>query len=132
MQSINNSGTSSVIYRLNKISLYTEPYYIFELENQDSKIKTLFTSTDVSPTPLSYNEFLFVNGVSFSATQSRFDLDAGKYFLTIYETQFKNTINLASASSFAIYYGELKIEGDVVPDTVYYNASDNDTIKYFE
>jgi hypothetical protein len=131
MKSIEKSGTSSVIFRLNKISQYVTPYYIFELENQNSKIKTLFTSTDVSTTPLQYNEFLFVNGVTYSATQSRFNLDSGNYFLSIYETQFKGITALGSASSIALYYGELNIKGDLIPDTIYL-SSPNDTTTYFE
>lgn len=128
---IEKSGTSSVIFRLNKISQYIEPYYIFELENQNSKIKTLFTGDDVSTNPLQYNEFLFVNGVTYSATQSRFNLDSGNYFLTIYETEFKGITHLGSASSIGLYYGELNIKGDLIPDTIYL-SSPNDTTIYFE
>lgn len=130
MKSINNSGTSSVIFRLNKVSQYVTPYYIFELENQNSKIKTLFTGLDISPVPLQYNEFEWVNGVTFSATQSRFNLDSGNYFLNIYETEFQGITNSASAS--ILYKGEIKIEGNVIPNTTYYTGGDNDTTIYFE
>jgi len=128
MQTLSKSGTSSVIFRLNKVSKYVNPYYIFELENQNSKEKTLFTGSDISPVPLQYNEFQWVNGVTYSATQSRFNLDSGNYFLNIYETEFQGITNSASAS--ILYQGEIKIEGDVKPDTIYYE-NDN-TIKYFE
>ena len=128
MQTLSKSGTSSVVFRLNKVSKYINPYYIFELENQNSKEKTLFTGSDISPVPLQYNEFQWVNGVTYSATQSRFNLDSGNYFLNIYETEFQGITNSASAS--ILYQGEIKIEGDVKPDTIYYE-NDN-TIKYFE
>ena len=128
MQTLSKSGTSSVIFRLNKVSQYVSPYYIFELENQNSKEKTLFTGSDISPVPLQYNEFQWVNGVTYSATQSRFNLDSGNYFLNIYETEFQGITNSASAS--LLYQGEIKIEGDVKPDTIYYE--NNNTIKYFE
>ena len=127
---INQSGTSSVVFRLNKVSQYTQPYYIFQLQNQNSKAITTFTGDDVSPIPLSYNEFEFVNGVTFSATQSRFNLDPGMYMLSILETQYQYDINTASAS--LLYTGELKIEGPVQPSTIYFDDVDSDTIIYFE
>ena len=116
MISISQSGTSSVIFRLNKISNFVIPYYIFELQNQDSNIKTLFTGTDVSPSPLSYNQFEWVNGVTFSGTQSRLNLDSGKYFLNIYETEFQGITNSASAS--ILYKGEVNISGTVSPTLI--------------
>jgi len=127
---IQQSGTSSVIFRLSKVSQYTQPYFIFQLQNQNSKVITTFTGDDVSPLPLSYNQFDFVNGVTFSATQSRFNLDSGVYFLNIFETPFQYDLNIGSAS--LLYTGELKIEGAVVPQTIYYDGGDNDTIVYFE
>ena len=127
---IQESGTSSVVFRLSKVSQYTQPYFIFQLENQNSKAITTFTGDDISTTPLSYNEFNFVNGVTFSATQSRFNLDSGNYFLSIYETPYQYDLNIASAS--LLYKGELKIEGQVIPQTTYYNGGDNSTIIYFE
>lgn len=130
MKSILESGTSSVVFRLNKISQYTTPYYIFQLENQNSKLITLFTGDDISQYPLIYNEFELVNGVSFSSTQSRFDLDSGNYFLSIYETQYQYDLNLGSAS--LIYTNEIKIEGDMIPTIVSFTQSDSDTIIYFE
>jgi len=115
---------------LSKVSQYTQPYFIFQLQNQNSKVITTFTGDDVSPLPLSYNQFDFVNGVTFSATQSRFNLDSGVYFLNIFETPFQYDLNIGSAS--LLYTGELKIEGAVVPQTIYYDGGDNDTIVYFE
>lgn len=127
---INQSGTSSVIFRLSKISQYNQPYFIFQLENQNSNVITTFTADDVSPSPLSYNEFLFINGATFSPTQSKFDLDPGNYFLNIYETQWQYNLNIASAS--LLYTNELKIDGSVLPETVYFDSGNNDTTVYFE
>lgn len=127
---IQESGTSSVVFRLSKVSQYIQPYFIFQLQNQNSKVTTTFTGDDVSNIPLSYNEFNFVNGVTFSATQSRFNLDQGNYFMSIYETPYQYDLNIASAS--LLYCGELKIEGQVIPDTIYYDDNDDNTIIYFE
>jgi hypothetical protein len=129
MKIIKETGTSSVRFRLDKVASYATPSYIFQLQNQNSKVLTIFTSDDVSPAPLIYNEFLFVNGVSFSSTQSRFDLDSGKYFLDIYETEY-NDLNIASAS--LLWDGELIIEGDTIPTVISFTQSDTDTTIYFE
>jgi len=129
MKIIKETGTSSVVFRLDKVSMFATPSYIFELENQNSNVKTIFSSLDVSPAPLIYNEFEFVNGVSFSATQSRFNLDSGKYFLDVYQTQY-NDLNIASAS--LLWNGELIIEGDTIPEIISFTQSDNDTTIYFE
>lgn len=129
MKIIKETGTSSVVFRLDKVSMFATPSYIFELENQNSNEKTIFSSTDVSSSPLRYNEFLFVNGASFSATQSRFNLDSGKYFLDVYQTQYDD-LNIASAS--LLWNGELIIEGDTIPEIISFTQSDNDTTIYFE
>lgn len=128
MITIDRLGTSSVVFRLNKVSQYSQPYYIFVATNQNSKIETIFTGDDLSPAPGYYNEFDFVNGTTFSATQSRFDLDAGNYFMDIYETDIFGLLNTASAS--LIYQGEMVVVGPVVPNTNYYG--NNNTINYFE
>lgn len=128
MITIDRMGTSSVVFRLNKVSEFSQPYYIFVATNQNSKIETIFTADDMSMAPDYYNEFDFVNGVSFSATQSRFDLDAGNYFMDIYQTDIFGLLNPASAS--LIYQGEMKVVGPIVPNTNYY-GNDN-KINYFE
>lgn len=128
MISIPESGTSSVIFYLDKISSFTDPYYIFELTNHNSKKSTFFTGSDVSPSPNYYNQFVFENGATYSATQSKFDLSSGTYFLNIYETEFEGITNSASGSS--IYQNEIKIEGDKKPDITYFGGRDSKT-EYF-
>lgn len=130
MKSILEVGTTSVVFRLNKVSKFGNPYYIFEMINQNSKEKVLFTGDDISPAPLIYNKFEWVNGVTFSATQSRFDLDSGNYFLNIYETEYQYDLNLGSAS--LLYNNEIKILGNVIPETIFFDEADNDTFVYFE
>jgi hypothetical protein len=129
MKIINDFGTSSVVFRLDKVSSFATPSYIFETINQNSREKLIFTGDDISPSPLYYNEFEFVNGVSFSSTQSRFDLDSGKYFLNVYQTEF-NDLNIGSAS--LLWHGEMLISGDIVPQIISFTQSDNDVTIYFE
>lgn len=129
MKIINDIGTTSVAFRLDKVAQYATPSYIFETINQNSNEKVIFSGIDVSPSPYSYNEFEFVNGVSFSSTQSRFDLDSGKYFLNVYQTEW-NDLNIASAS--LLWDGELLVRGDVLPEVISFTQSDSDTTIYFE
>lgn len=103
MIKIAQSGTSSVIFRLKRVSRYDN--FIFELENQNSRELTTFTASDISPAPIIYNEYEWVNGGSAST----FDLDSGNYTLRVYESSF-NDLNIGSAS--LLYSNEIKIEGD--------------------
>lgn len=102
MINIAQSGTSSVLFRLKRVSTYDN--FIFQLENQNSRDLTTFTASDVSPAPIIYNEYDWVNG----GTGSTFDLDSGNYTLRIYQSEF-NDLNIASAS--LLYSNEIKIEG---------------------
>jgi hypothetical protein len=108
MIKIAESGASSVVFRLKRVSRYEN--YIFELENQNSRELTTFTASDISPAPIIYNEYVWING----GTGSTFDLDSGNYTLRVYESEF-NDLNVGSASLF--YSNEIKIEGSV-PDIV--------------
>jgi len=129
MKIINETGTSSVVFRLDKVAKFIAPSYIFETINQNSNQKLIFTGDDISTSPLSYNLFDFVNGVSFSSTQSRFDLDPGKYFLNVYQTEF-NDLNIASAS--LLWDGEMIVDGEVLPQVISFTQSDSDLTIYFE
>lgn len=125
---IEETGTSSVAFRFGKVSIYNDTKYIFQTINQNSREILLFTGEDISPDPLYFNQFEFVNGVTFSATQSRFDLDPGKYFLNVYQTE-NNDLNIGSAS--IIWDGEMKINGEDRPQFISYTQSNSNTITYY-
>lgn len=131
MQYIKRNGTSSVIYRLSKVSSYATPSFIFNLENQNTRVNTIFTSTDVSLVPYSYNEYQWNNGTQSNST---FNLPEGEYDVAIYENPFGLT--QITASSSLLYKDEIKVvDYSTASNTNYFNSytqSSSDDINYFE
>jgi len=106
-------GTSSVILRLTKVATILNPYYTFELINQQSKDVIIFTADNESQVPLVYDQFTLTSTTqSPGLTQGIINVDKGVYTYNIYETQFQYNLDLASASFFtsvrpAIYLPEM-------------------------
>lgn len=129
MKIIQEIGTTSLAFRFDKVSQYATPSYIFETIDQNSNEKLIFTTEDLSPSPLTYQLFDFVNGVPLDEYNARFDLRPGKYFLNVYET---DSISLNIASASRIWYGEMKVDGEQIPDTISFTQSDSDVTIYFD
>jgi hypothetical protein len=107
---LNYLGTSSVILRLTKVATILNPYYTFELINQQSKNTIIFTSNNLSPIPLIYDEFLWTSTTqSAGLTQGVLNVDKGVYTYNVYETQYEYNLNLGSASF--LRSGELVVDG---------------------
>jgi hypothetical protein len=124
-------ASNSVILRLTKVATILDPYYTFEIINQQSKEVVIFTSDNISPIPLIYDEFNLVSTTqSVGLTQGTIDSLPGVYTYNIYETQFQYNLNIASASF--LRSGELVISG---PNDFTYNSftqSDNNTTSVFD
>ncbi len=125
MQYINKGETSSVYYRLNKVASYVTPSYIFDLENQVTRVNTVFYSEDLSSVPLSYNKFDF-----------NLNLNEGEYNVAIYETDIIGLTQITASASL-IYQDELTIQASqsASQSITYYNsytASNSDDVVYFQ
>jgi len=92
---INKNETKKVFFTLTP-TLAT-PYYIFRFVSNDTSNVTLMGNIDVS-TNASFQAFTFSEGSTYS-TSGGFILNPGSYDYTIYETQYINDLNIASASS---------------------------------
>lgn len=123
MQYINITGTSSLIYRLDKVASYVTPSYIFDIENQNTRVNTIVAVEDVSLAPLSYNQFNINNNT--------LGLTEGEYDLSIYQNGFGLTQITASSSLF--YKDELKVFSTASNYNVYasYTQSDSDDYPSF-
>lgn len=128
---LNYLGTSSVILRLTKVATILDPYFTFEIINQQSKDSIVFTADNISPIPLIYDEFTLISTTqSPGLTQGMIDNLPGVYTYNIYETQYQYNLDLASASF--LRSGELVISG---PNDFTYNSftqSDDDTTSVFD
>jgi len=124
-------ASNSVILRLTKVATILDPYYTFEIINQQSKEVVIFTSDNISPIPLIYDEFNLVSTTqSVGLTQGTIDSLPGVYTYNIYETQFQYNLNIASASF--LRSGELVISGPNDFSYKSFTQSDNNTTSVFD
>lgn len=124
-------GTSSIILRLTKVATILNPYYTFELINQQSNNVVVFSSDNLSPIPLIYDEFLWTSVTgSQGLTQGVINVEKGVYTYNVYETQFQYNLNLGSASF--LRSGELVIDGPNDFTYSIFTQSDNSTTSVFD
>jgi hypothetical protein len=124
-------GTSSVILRLTKVATLIDPYYTFEIINQQSRDTIIFTADNISPIPLIYDEFILSSTTqSPGLTQGILNVEKGVYTYNIYETQYQYNLDLGSASF--LRSGELVVDGS--NDFTYssFTQSDNNTTSVFD
>lgn len=125
------NGTSSVILRLTRVATILNPYYTFELINQQSKEQIIFTADNESQVPLIYDQFTLVSTTaSPGLTQGIINVEKGVYTYNIYETQYQYNLDLASASF--LRSGELVVSG--TNDFTYsiFTQSDDNTTSFFD
>jgi len=107
---LNYLGTSSAILRLTKVATILNPYFTFELIDQQTRDTIIFTADNVSPIPLIYDEFILTSTTqSAGLTQGVLNVIKGVYTYNIYETQYQYNLNLGSASFLRT--GELIVDG---------------------
>ena len=124
-------ASNSVILRLTKVATILNPYYTFEVINQQSKEVVIFTSDNISPIPLIYDEFNLISTTqSVGLTQGMIDNLPGVYTYNIYETQYQYNLNIASASF--LRSGELVISGPNDFSYKSFTQSDNNTTSVFD
>jgi|694.fasta_scaffold134888_2 hypothetical protein len=103
-------ASGSSILRLTKVATLLNPFYIFQIINEQSKVNTLFTSDNISPEKLIYDEFILTSTTqSVGPTQGIINNLPGVYQYNIYETLYEYDLNIASASY--LRSGELVISG---------------------
>lgn len=123
-------STTSVILRLRQISELTNPYYLFQLTNTNTKVDIWMTADDISVAPGLYQEFYWRNGVS-GLTQGNFIGYPGEYIVNIYETQYRYNLNPGSASQPALITDVMRIHGTAIPQYSSYTQSDNMTFVFY-
>lgn len=124
-------ASNSVILRLTKVATILNPYYTFELINQQSKDTIIFTTDNLTTEPLIYDEFELISTTgSMGLTQGIINVDKGVYTYNVYETQYQYNLNLGSASF--LRSGELVIDGDNDFSYSSFTQSDNNTTSYFD
>lgn len=124
-------GTASVILRLTKVATLLNPFYIFQIINEQSRVNTLFTSDNISPETLIYDEFILVSTTqSIGPTQGIINNLPGVYQYNIYETLYQYDLNIGSASY--LRSGELVISGPNDFSYKSFTQSDFNTTSVFD
>jgi len=124
-------GTASAILRLTKVATLLNPFYIFQIINEQSRVNTLFTSDNISPVTLVYDEFILTSTTqSVGLTQGIINNLPGVYQYNIYETLYEYDLNIASASY--LRSGELVIFGPNDFSYKSFTQSDFNTTNVFD
>lgn len=123
-------ASGSSILRLTKVATLLNPFYIFQIINEQSKVNTLFTSDNISPEKLIYDEFILTSSTqSVGPTQGIINNLPGVYQYNIYETLYEYDLNIASASY--LRSGELVISGPNDFSYKSFTQSDSNTTNVF-
>jgi hypothetical protein len=124
-------ASSSAILRLTKVATLLDPFYIFQIINEQSKVNTLFTADNISPVTLIYDEFILTSSTqSIGPTQGIINNLPGVYQYNIYETLYEYDLNIASASY--LRSGELVISGPNDFSYKSFTQSDFNTTSVFD
>lgn len=118
---INKNSTNTIVFTAGEFSTITSPFYVFELQNQLSKQRTYFTSTDISTAQTRYNMFTILEtGSTSNWTAGTVNLAVGSYNYTIYE----NDAQTLSVTGNPVEYGVLRVL-PVSADTYYLGVLDS-------
>jgi hypothetical protein len=124
-------ASGSSILRLTKVATLLNPFYIFQIINEQSKVNTLFTADNISPETLIYDEFILTSTTqSVGLTQGIINNLPGVYQYNIYETLYEYDLNIASASY--LRSGELVISGPNDFSYKSFTQSDFNTTSVFD
>jgi len=124
-------ASGSSILRLTKVATLLNPFYIFQIINEQSKVNTLFTADNISPETLIYDEFILTSSTqSVGPTQGIINNLPGVYQYNIYETLYQYDLNIASASY--LRSGELVISGPNDFSYKSFTQSDYNTTSVFD
>jgi hypothetical protein len=124
-------ASSSAILRLTKVATLLNPFYIFQIINEQSKVNTLFTADNISTETLIYDEFILISTTqSVGLTQGVINNLPGVYQYNIYETLYQYDLNIASASY--LRSGELVISGPNDFSYKSFTQSDFNTTNVFD
>lgn len=124
-------GTSSVVLRLTKVATILDPFFIFQIINEQSKVNIIFTNDNISPEKLIYDQFDLISVTnSVGLTQGIINVVPGVYQYNIYETQYQYNLDLASASF--LRSGELVISAPNDFTYASFTQSDFNITKVFD
>lgn len=126
---INKNSTNNRILTLAEKTTLKNVVYLFEVINdQSSKVKC-FIAKDISPNPVRYNEFNFIENATEDLLNGTFKLElTGFYTYNVYEQTSTTNLDPTLATN-KIETGKLEVP-DNITDTTQFNGNQSQTVVY--
>ena len=126
---INKNSANNRILTLAEKTTLTNVVYLFEVINdQSSKVKC-FIAEDISPNPVRYNEFNFIENTTEDLLNGTIELElTGNYTYNVYEQTSTTNLDPALATN-KIETGKLQVP-DNTAEITQYNGNQTQTIVF--
>lgn len=123
------AGTSSsIIIKRMTTSNFVTPYYVWNLDNKDSKVMNNYYADNYSLSPY-FQAFTFSNFAG-SPTAGCIPLKQGEYTYRVYEMNEPYNLNLSSTNSVVVTTGILVIGNTYSEVNTYTQSTDQEIFTY--
>ena len=126
---INKNSTNNRILTLSEKTTLTNAVYLFEVINDQSGAVKCFICDDISPNPVRYNEFNFIENSNEDLLNGTFELElTGFYTYNVYEQTSTTNLDPTLATN-KIETGKLEVP-DNTAELTRYNGNQTQTIVF--
>ena len=126
---INKNSTNNRILTLSEKTTLTNAVYLFEVINDQSGAVKCFICDDISPNPVRYNEFNFIENSNEDLLNGTFELElTGFYTYNVYEQTSTTNLGPTLATNL-IETGKLEVP-DNTAELTQYNGNQTQTIVF--
>jgi hypothetical protein len=109
-----------------KVSL-SNPYFLFEFNNDQSKASSFFIASDISSQQARYNKFSITEKNSPNALAGEVSLAPGFYHYTIREQASSTNLNPASSGAI-VETGKVKVIDPAAASNTAYQSTDSNVV----
>ncbi len=126
---INKNTSNTVVLTLSEKTTLTNAVYLFEVINDQSSEVKCFIAEDISPNPVRYNEFNFIENTTEDLLNGTFELElTGDYTYNVYEQTSTTNLDPALATN-KIETGKLQVP-DNTAEITQYNGNQTQTVVF--
>lgn len=126
---INKNSTNNRILTLAEKTTLTNVVYLFEVINDQSREVKCFIAEDISPNPVRYNEFNFIENTTEDLLNGTFELElTGDYTYNVYEQTSATNLDPILATN-KIETGKLQVP-DNTAEITQYNGNQTQTVVF--
>ncbi len=126
---INKNSTNNRILTLAEKTTLDPVVYLFEVTNDSSNEVKCFICQDISPNPVRYNEFNFIENATEDLLNGTFELTlSGFYTYNVYEQTSTTNLDPTLATNL-VETGKLNVV-DTLTTITQFNGNQTDTIVF--